>query len=355
MRIGLNVDFDTVRMTGVSRYGLELAAQLDGMGQLTEIWMNRDAENDPGPFGEFTAPVLRFPPLRRITDPFWPAMRARRAGLDAVVSPAGRLLPGEAFTQAAMIHDLGPYLLPEMKNRGDTRTWRGRIADTVGRASMIMVNSRSTLDDLLHLFPEVHDRVAVTPLGIDHFRRSRNSGAGKHLLAVGTIDPRKNYLRLIEAYAALAGSRPDTPPLVIAGMDGYMSGQVHRLPEELGMTSRVIFTGYVGERELLDLYRDAACLVHPAIMEGFGFTVPEAFAWDLPVAASRCSSLEEYYRDAVHLFDPENPLGMRDALARCIDEGVTEEQRIEREALFERLTWRRCAELTLSALEKVVV
>lgn len=354
MRLAMNVDFELDSATGVSRYGTELARSLSATGHLRELWVGRDRSLGPGGLGSLEVPVEVYPFPRRVADWFWPALRARRSGLDAVISPGGSLLPRPVGPQAAMVHDLGPFLLPSMKAQQDTRTWQRRIERTVKKAALITVNSQSTLSDLEDLFPEACPRAAVTPLGIDHFPRRERSGRNLHLLAVGTVEPRKNYQRLIRAYRGLAEADPGAPPLVIAGMDGYRASEVRRLPRELGIESRVRFTGYVSEDRLQQLYADAACLVHPALKEGFGFTVAEAFSRDLPVAAASGSAIEEYFAGAVDLFDPESIPGMTSALELVLRRGVTDRQREERERLRAELTWKRCAAMTVAALERVL-
>jgi len=354
LRLAMNVDFELDSATGVSRYGTELARSLSATGHLRELWVGRDRSLGPGGLGSLEVPVEVYPFPRRVADWFWPALRARRSGLDAVISPGGSLLPRPVGPQAAMVHDLGPFLLPSMKAQQDTRTWQRRIERTVKKAALITVNSQSTLSDLEDLFPEACPRAAVTPLGIDHFPRRERSGRNLHLLAVGTVEPRKNYQRLIRAYRGLAEADPGAPPLVIAGMDGYRASEVRRLPRELGIESRVRFTGYVSEDRLQQLYADAACLVHPALKEGFGFTVAEAFSRDLPVAAASGSAIEEYFAGAVDLFDPESIPGMTSALELVLRRGVTDRQREERERLRAELTWKRCAAMTVAALERVL-
>jgi glycosyltransferase involved in cell wall biosynthesis len=350
----VHVDFDLSRATGVSRYGMELARRLDAMGHLRELWVPRDAAVGAAVLAGVSAEVRRFPFPRRATEWAWPLMWRKAASLDAVISPAGRVLPPAAGPQAAMVHDMGPFVAPELKAPDDARAWRRRIGRTVRRARMVAVNSRHTLQTLLERFPGASSRTAVTPLGIDHFRRSEPSGRAAHILSVGTLEPRKNYRRLIEAYAELCSRDPDVPPLVIAGKDGYRSAEVRSAPDALGIASRVRFPGYVPEEGLRRLYADAACLVHPALQEGFGFTVAEAFAWGLPVAAASGSATEEYFRGAVDLFDPGSVPSIRNAVAGCLRSGVTPEQLARRDELFGELTWERCAALTVEALETVL-
>ena len=354
MRLAVHVDFDLGKATGVSRYGVELTRQLDIMGHLRELWVPRDVRDECCRLEGLSAVIRHFPFPRRATDWACPSLWRRWGALDAVISPAGRVFPPTAGSQAAMVHDMGPFVAPGLKAPGDALTWRRRIERTVRRARMIAVNSNFTLEALLEHFPGASRRTTVTPLGIDHFRRREPSGKAAHILAVGTLEPRKNYRRLIEAFAGLCARDPDVPPLVIVGKDGFRSEELRGVPETLGIESRIRFAGYVPEDDLSRLYADAACLVHPALEEGFGFTVAEAFAWGLPVAAASGSATQEYFRGAVELFDPNCVNAIRDAVSGCLKRGVTRAQLERREELFRELTWERCAGLTLEALERLL-
>ncbi|MBN1433290.1 glycosyltransferase family 4 protein [Candidatus Fermentibacterales bacterium] len=355
MRIALNVDFPLRMATGVSRFGMELARAIAATGHLAEAWLNRASREWAPEFRAMGATVRFYPFPRRLTDRFWPSAMARRNGIDAVLSPGG-VMPASTggAAHAVILHDMGPFILEDMKTDADTRAWRSRIHDAVRRASRILVNSVVTRRDLIGIYPNAEGRTVLVPPGIDHFHGEGRSGKMLHILAVGTLEPRKNYETLLEAYSILRASHPGMPPLVIAGMDGYRAERIRRLPSGLGLGSSVSFTGYVSEERLRELYRDAACLVHPALYEGFGFTVAEAFAWRLPVACSSAGALGEFFTGCAHMFDPLDAVGMSDAIATCLDSGVTPGQQGNRARLAADLTWESAAHRTIEALEEAL-
>ena len=238
-----------------------------------------------------------------------------------------------------------------MKSDYDTRIWRQRIKNITNTSDCILVNSRSTMQDLIELYPDTEMKIFLTPLGIDHFSTMRNTVVNRdHILTVGTVEPRKNIDGLLTAYSLLS-NKADIPPLVIAGKDGFRADEYKKLSVELGLEYKVSFTGYISDEKLADLYSRAYCLIHPAHHEGFGFTVPEAFTWGLPVAASNTGGLGEFFSEAAWMFDPSDPESIAYGIEMALNSGVTAEQQLKRRELSRELTWANCAKKTLEAME----
>ncbi len=351
MKIAFNIDYDHTSYTGIGRYGIELISAFRSIGHEMEVWMLRNTKDQPPSIPGIGEHIRYYPFPKRVTDHFWPSMKALSSGTRWVHSANGILLPsGPFFRQVAMIHDMGPYLYGHMKADEDTEPWKERLAVIAERADCIVVNSRSTMLDLIHIFPGTEDKVFLTPLGIDHFRsHGARSDKPEHILAVGTVEPRKNIDGLLRAYSALS-ERRDLPPLVIAGGDGFRAEEYKRLSAELGLSDRVVFTGFVSDSQLAELYAKAYCLAHPAHHEGFGFTVPEAFTWKLPVAASNTGGLGEFFCEAAWMIDPADTGSIMHGIELALDHGVTPEQEEKRNALAKELTWENCARKTLRAL-----
>ncbi len=354
MKIAFNLDYDHTKCTGIGRYGIELMSAWVKVGMECELWMLRNTKGSSLPIEEADCRIRHFPFPRRLTDLFWPSFRTLASGISWVHSTNGILLPNSPFfRQVAMVHDLGPYLYGEMKADEDTRPWKIRLRSIAERADCITVNSNSTMQDLLKIFPFVEEKVFLTPLGIDHFSTNHSPSDKKsHILAVGTVEPRKNIDGLLRAYASLL-QRRELPPLVIAGMDGFRVEEYKKLPSELGIENRVRFTGYITDSKLADLYATAFCLVHPAHHEGFGFTVPEAFTWKLPVVASNTGGLGEFFSETAWMVNPADPESIAHGIELALDSGVTAEQERKREQLARELTWESCAGKTLEAMKAI--
>ncbi|PIE52876.1 hypothetical protein CSA37_04330 [Candidatus Fermentibacteria bacterium] len=352
MRIAFNIDYHITVLTGIGRYGRELLKAMLELGIQCDVWLARYMRTLIEPDDKILDNASFYPWPRRITDYFWPSREAQRKGITWVHSSNCMLLPeGKGFRQTGMIHDLGPFNYGHMKAKKDTHCWRHRIQQMVKKAHCITVNSTTTRNDLLSIFPQAEGKVFVTPLGIDHFSGSEKRHTGSdHILVVGTVEPRKNIDGLLKAYAELA-SRRHIPELVIAGKDGFKAEEYKRMPGELGIGERVKFTGYITDSELNKLFARAVCLVHPAHHEGFGFTVPEAFKWGLPVAAARTGGTEEFFTDCIWPADPEKVESISEAMENAIFKGITTEQLAARKKVQQTLTWENCARKTVKALE----
>ena len=124
------------------------------------------------------------------------------------------------------------------------------------------------------------------------------------LLAVGTVQPRKNYARLIAAYRSLVGNIDDLPPLVIVGGPGWNFEPIHALPEQLGIADRVHFAGHVEREELADLMRHSRLLCAVSLAEGFGLPLVEAMFSGLPILAADIPPFREVAGAAARFVDP---------------------------------------------------
>ena len=351
-RLAFHVDYDYQISTGIGRYGLELMRAWMRLGYDLEVWKWRYAKKLPPLEEGLESRSHYFPYPQRLSKYVWPRVAAKLRGVDWVHSANCDLLPvNPVFRQICMVHDLGPVKLGHMKPDWETRMWRKRLDLVARRADCIAVNSRCTMNELLEAYPETEGRVFLTPLGIDHFTmKGKSTESGSHLLAVGTVEPRKNVDGLLRAMAVLR-DRGETPPLVIAGKDGYRAQEYHRLCTELALDDQVTFNGYVSDRELAELYANALCLVHVAHHEGFGIPVPEAFTWGLPVVASNVGGIGEFFSEAAWMVDPGDTESVAAGIEQALQQGVTDVQKQTRERLRSELTWKECALRTAEALE----
>lgn len=266
-----------------------------------------------------------------------------------------------------VIHDLAFLRLPESAPQFDAG-WRRRLARAVADAPAVIVPSASTRDDLLGWQPVDPGRVHVIAHGVDAGAyapvpepsvdavRRRFGIEGAYVLFVGGIEPRKNLVRLIEAFARLR----TTASLVIAGgpvawlprASEQVEEAVAALPER--SRRRIVRTGYVAERDKVALLSGATMLAYPSRYEGFGFPVLEAFAAGVPVVTSCVSSLPEVAGDAAILVDPEDTASIADGMAELLaDEdlrGVLSAAGLARAARF---TWEATARRTIDLLHGV--
>jgi glycosyltransferase involved in cell wall biosynthesis len=176
------------------------------------------------------------------------------------------------------------------------------------------------------------------------------------VLAVGSIQPRKNLARLVRAYSDLrrVRGRSNLPQLVLAGKRAWLYGETLGAIEAGGVRDSVVLTGYVRESDLPALYSGALCFVYPSFFEGFGLPPLEAMSCGAPVVAGDRTSLPEVVGDAGLLVDPFDESALAAAVGRLIDDrelrGELRERGLRRARLFD---WRETARMTLQVYTKV--
>ena len=269
----------------------------------------------------------------------------------------------------ASIHDLSFEHLPETFKRRSRMQLRLTVRRTARKAAQVLTLSEHSRRDIIETYGISPEKVSVTPLAapahfapladkteIDRVRR-RYGIRSDFILSVGSIQPRKNLVRLIKAYSLLRQTRSQDklPQLVLAGKRGWLYQETLLAADKLGLGKSVVFTGYVPERELLALYSGALCFVYPSYFEGFGLPVVEAMKCGAPVITGDRTSLPEVLGDAGLPVDPFDEQGLAAAIARLIDDV---ELRAELRAKgFKRagdFSWQQTARHTLEAYQRAV-
>jgi glycosyltransferase involved in cell wall biosynthesis len=257
------------------------------------------------------------------------------------------------------IHDLGYLHEPGAHPR-----WQRLMLDATTRwnaraARRVIAVSSQTKSDLVEHYGIPPDRVSVIHSGVDSSRFRRLDPAPvlqelgiqpPYLLFLSTVQPRKNVVRLIDAFEAL-GDRDLS--LVIAGRSGWLADGIEQRIAASGTVQSVYRLGYVADQAVPALYNGAAAFVLPSLYEGFGMGVLEAMACGCPVVVSNCSSLPEVAGDAAVLIDPYDVGAIRDGIRRVLDPDVRDAlvaAGLRRAATF---TWQRAALQTLAVIDEV--
>ncbi len=227
---------------------------------------------------------------------------------------------------AVTVHDLALLRHPEVFPPWHRTTGRAALRAGVRAADAVVAVSEFTRDELVELLDVPLEKVRVVPNGIERvFTPAGPAGEGDYVLAVGTLEPRKNLGAAVEA-ARLAGVE-----LRVVGARGW------------GGVAAPGWEGRVGDAELASLYRGARCLVYPSLYEGFGIPVLEAMACGTPVVTSRGGATEEVAGGAAVLVDAREP----DAIAAGIAEASRRRSELARLGLerASKFTWARAADL----------
>jgi glycosyltransferase involved in cell wall biosynthesis len=263
----------------------------------------------------------------------------------------------------ATIHDLAFEHHPETFTRRGSWQMKLTVRRTARRAARVATVSEFSREDLLRTYRLSPEKVVVTYNGVEpRFQpipedpreaasvRERWGIAGPYILALGSLQPRKNLPRLIRAYGALRRRHPRiNHQLVIAGRDLWLTGEIHRQVAEEPWAREIVRTGYVPDEALPALYRNADLLVYPSFFEGFGLPPIEAMACGVPVVTSQVGSLPEVCGEAAAWIDPYDEA----SIERVIFEVLTSptRQASMRAAGLEqarRFDWQQTAHRTLA-------
>jgi glycosyltransferase involved in cell wall biosynthesis len=266
------------------------------------------------------------------------------------------------------IHDLSFEHLPQTFNRRSRTQLRLTVRHSARRAARIMTLSEHTREDVIETYGIDAAKVTAIPLAAPaHFgpvkdakelQRVRHTYGidTDYILSVGSIQPRKNLVRLIKAYAELraAHSSNSCPKLVIVGKCGWLYDETFRALEEVGVREAVVLTGYVPESDLPALYSGAICFVYPSYFEGFGLPPLEAMKCGAPVVVGNATSLPEVVGDAALQVDPFDVSAIAAAMDQVISNSeLRQELSVKGQARANLFDWKDTAERTLAAYGQV--
>jgi glycosyltransferase involved in cell wall biosynthesis len=245
------------------------------------------------------------------------------------------------------------------------------------RAARIIAVSENTRADVMQLYGVPGGRVQAIPEGVSpvfyprpaaevaEFRRAR-ALPDHFVLFVGTLEPRKNLVTLIEAFSNLKHlhlrcapaqvqvSQTSNVKLVLVGGKGWYYDQIFATVERLGLNDRVIFAGYIPNGDLPTWYNAADVFVFPSRYEGFGLPVLEAMACGTPTVTSTASSLPEVAGDAALAVAPDDVDALTEALYRALtDMALREELRVKAVARAAKFTWEETARRTVAVYHQV--
>jgi glycosyltransferase involved in cell wall biosynthesis len=398
MLIGIDASRATVaRRTGTEFYSLRLIEALLALdtarlslrpelrprgspksGHRFRLYFNRPPEK-PGFFKRNQVPELRTIPFPRL----WTHVRL---GLEVAIRPPDVLfVPSHVLPLwtrppgVVTVHDLGYLYFPEAhpprqrwylgwSTRHNARTARVVVADSEATKRDLVTHYGVRPDKIVVAYPGFDpDLVPVAdPAAIATVKRRygihpgeppaprRGCGAGgdasrgAYFIHIGTLQPRKNLARLIQAFAAL---QPKVQ-LVLAGKRGWLYDDLFRQVSRLGLEDRVVFPGYVDDDDKAALLSGALAYVFPSLYEGFGFPALEAQACDTPLICANSSSLPEVAGDAALLIDPTDVDDLTQAMASLLTDAVLRADLVARgRRNRERFSWRACAEKVMEALE----
>ena len=376
-RIGINAQklstSQSYHAAGSSRYVYNLLRELRQAAEPEEFVSYVGARHAPAelaPTPQFSLATTRFPTDRAAARIIWEQFvlpgRLRRDGIGLLHGTVNALPAAWRGPAVATILDLTFLLMPQAFNRGNRTylSWAVRLA--ARKANRIITISDATRRDVIRLLGVPEERVRRIYCGVEgRFTplrgtielaefRARRGLPDDFILYLGTMEPRKNVGRLVQAYAELRRRGETAAPLVLAGGKGWGEEAIFAEVERSGYAMDIRYVGYVPEEEMPLWYNAATFFVYPSEYEGFGLPPLEAMACGTPVITSDSSSLPEVVGDAGILVDPKDTDAITDAMQRLIANPSLRSELAEcgprRASTF---TWKRMAAETLAVYREV--
>jgi glycosyltransferase involved in cell wall biosynthesis len=312
--------------------------------------------------------------LLEARDPWWHWQAARAANGECDVFLSSNSYLTSRFLRipsVAIVYDLATFERAMRPKRRSLVVERVTLGMAVKRSAKLLAISQATAEALITRFPGAASRTVVAPLGVAPGLGGAGVGpdgaalasggfevaatatlpAPGFVLAVGTLEPRKNLPRLVAAYAAMPAELQRAHPLVVVGPMGWEASDTLRALGSLG--ERCTLLGHVSDAALAELYRRCAVFCYPSLGEGFGLPVLEAMAAGAAVLTSNISSLPEVGGEAVAYADPTQAAAIGEQLQRLLrDEPLRAELSTRASARAQEFSWASFAETVLAVLEE---
>jgi len=356
------------RNAGISRVPRQLVDALVRSAEPDERYHLFLHEGYAGSEGWDRLPQVTLHPIvpeQREKRALWEALRAPRVarslGIDVWFSTTHMLPLGRSLPRVPFVHDLIAVKYPELFGWKQALYLKWALKYACTRSSRVLTNSEATRADIVATYGTSPDRIVVSGLGpgnvvarvdpasvSDQDLHALGLPWERFLLAIGTLEPRKNLDRLIEAMPLLADPGLG---LAIAGGRGWKESVIFTQVQRLGIADRIVFLGYVEDADLARLLARTEAFVFPSLYEGFGMPILEAMLAGAPVLASARPAMEEVGGAAARYFDPTSPSSIAAAIGEVTsDPGLVQSMQEAGPVRAERFTWERAAKITRATL-----
>jgi glycosyltransferase involved in cell wall biosynthesis len=358
-----NVD----RRVGIGEYAFELIKEfqkLKGNGTRFVIYLKKPPMHHmPPPTSTFSYKVIG--PKKLWTQFGLPVNLYLGKRPDVFFTPSHYAPRFSPIPTAISVMDMSFIFYPELFLKKDLYQLTNWTKYSVIAASAVFTISNSSKDDIIKTYGIDSKKVHVTYPGIKiqnskvkaknmEELRKKFGIKKEYILFVGTLQPRKNIERLVEAFSLLKGQETNILQLLIVGKRGWQYEEILRSPKKYGVEDKVKFLDFVEDNDLSLLYKNAVCFVLPSLYEGFGLPVLEAMKNGCPVLTSNVSSLPEAGGDAALYFDPNSAEDIARQIEKVIKDESLRASMVEKgKAQARKFSWEKTAAKTLKVLESL--
>ncbi len=285
-----------------------------------------------------------------------------RTNIDVYFAPAHYAPRYCPFPIVVTIHDLSFFYFPQEFRKKDLFQLKNWTSYSLDIASTVIAVSKTTKKDIRHFYSLPESRVHVVYNGFEKNVDKHKSTIiedlqlqkNKFLLYVGTLQPRKNVPTLIKAFKLFHEKNPEFK-LVLVGKKGWLYDSIFEEVKTQGLSETVIFTDYIPDADVSELYKNALCFVMPSLYEGFGIPILEAMAHNCPVISSHTSSLPEIGGDACLYFDAKDEKDLLQDIERLYEDKDLAKKLIQKgKERIKEFSWERSAKETLEILKNAI-
>lgn len=331
MKLGVDARILTKELTGIGRYVFELTSRLSHYGDI-ELYLF-----SPCPilakykvqYSEHTV-FVESDYVNKFQRQVWASLvlpkKIKSASVDIFWGPAHRLVKKHEKTKYVLtIHDLVWKYAPQTMRKASYWLEKYQMPYSIRQADLILADSTATKESILQTFKVGDGKVKTLKLGATRLQLNDLSlGEINHpyILFVGTLEPRKNLKRLLEAYALLSLNLKRQFPLVIAGGKGWGNVHLHAEIKKLDLEDNIKLLDYVDEQKLHALYKNAHCLAMPSLYEGFGLPLVEAMQYGVPILTSNNSSMPEVAGEAGVLVNAKSVESIAEGINKLLTDKV---------------------------------
>lgn len=380
MKIGIDASWALYERAGVGRYTHNLVKALLKVDQKNEYvlffnyWKRREerekiiqdivgTRRDKIKIIRFYMPV-KFKELLMSTLLAWP--RFSHEKIDVFHAPYFTGIPKFFFpNKIVTIHDLAFMYFPEHHGKKLTKFYLKKTKEAIKLSKKVIAVSLATKRDLISLLDVSAVKIAVVSEGknisvknIDKAKiqliKKQYIPSDKYILFVGTLEPRKNLIKLLKAYALLPHDLQKQYRLVLVGQKGWQTKPFQETLEVLNLRHKIVMPGFIPDEHLPYLYAGASVFVYPSLYEGFGLPVLEAMACGTPVITSKTSSMPEVVGKAGLLVDPKNEQAIAEAIKKVLtNKKLAENMKKAGLTQAKRFSWEHTAAETQKVYENV--